>query len=83
MTGENKRFETRKSLLDENGYFIADKKGRYVFPIFHSLEDTRAYMFCKALNELAEENGGTLPAEFEEVIYTYSYLDISKRKKSK
>lgn len=65
--------ETEKliELLNNNGL------GDLVQP---SINATR---LSSAMNELAEENGGTLPAEFGEVINTYSYLDISKRKKSK
>lgn len=36
-----------------------------------------------AMNELADQNDGVLPEEFEAVINSYSYLDISKRKKAK
>lgn len=65
--------ETEKliELLNNNGL------GDLVQPSINAIR------LSSAMNELAEENGGTLPAEFEEVINTYSYLDISKRKKSK
>lgn len=49
---ENKRFEINPSVMYNNKYVIHDSKKEYVFPV---LDSTLNYMFCKALNELAEE----------------------------
>lgn len=50
---ENKRFEIKPSAIYNNRYVIHDSKKEYTFPV---LDSTLNYMFCKALNELAEEN---------------------------
>ena len=50
---ENKRFEIKQSAMDNNRYVIHDSKKEYTFPV---LDSTLNYMFCKALNELSDEN---------------------------
>ena len=50
---ENKRFEIKPSAMYNNKYVIHDSKKEYTFPI---LDSTLNYMFCKALNELNDEN---------------------------
>ena len=50
---ENKRFEIKPSAIYNNRYVIHDSKKEYTFPV---LDSTLNYMFCKALNGLAEEN---------------------------
>ena len=50
MTG--KRFTIKDSIL-KDGYVIIDNEKEYIFPV---LDSTLNYMFCKALNELHEEN---------------------------
>ena len=50
---ETKRFEIKPSVMDNNKYVIHDGKKEYTFPV---LDSTLNYMFCKALNELSEEN---------------------------
>ena len=50
---ENKRFEIKPSAMDNNRYVIHDSKKEYTFPV---LDSTLNYMFCKALNELSDEN---------------------------
>ena len=50
---ENKRFEIKPSAMDNNIYVIHDSKKEYTFPV---LDSTLNYMFCKALNELSDEN---------------------------
>lgn len=50
---ENKRFEIKPSAMYNNKYVIHDSKIEYTFPV---LDSTLNYMFCKALNELSEEN---------------------------
>ena len=47
-----KRFTIKDSML-KNGYVIIDNEKEYTFPV---LDSTLNYMFCKALNELHEEN---------------------------
>ena len=48
-----KRFEIKPSAMDNNKYVIHDNKKEYTFPV---LDSTLNYMFCKALNELHDEN---------------------------
>ena len=50
---EDKRFEIKQSVMDNNRYVIYDSKKEYTFPV---LDSTLNYMFCKALNELSDEN---------------------------
>ena len=50
---ENKRFEIKPSAMYNNKYVIHDSKKEYTFPV---LDSTLNYMFCKALNELSDEN---------------------------
>ena len=50
---EDKRFEIKQSVMDNNRYVIHDSKKEYTFPV---LDSTLNYMFCKALNELSDEN---------------------------
>ena len=50
---ENKRFEIKQSAMNNNRYVIHDSKKEYTFPV---LDSTLNYMFCKALNELSDEN---------------------------
>ena len=50
---EDKRFEIKQSVMDNNIYVIHDSKKEYTFPV---LDSTLNYMFCKALNELSDEN---------------------------
>lgn len=50
---ENKRFEINPSAMYNNKYVIHDSKKEYAFPV---LDSTLNYMFCKALNELNDEN---------------------------
>lgn len=50
---ENKRFEIKPSAMYNNKYVIHDSKIEYTFPV---LDSTLNYMFCKALNELSDEN---------------------------
>ena len=50
---ENKRFEIKPSAMYNNKYVIHDGKKEYTFPV---LDSTLSYMFCKALNELNDEN---------------------------
>ena len=50
---ENKRFEIKQSAMNNNRYVIHDSKKEYTFPV---LDSTLNYMFCKALNELHDEN---------------------------
>lgn len=50
---ENKRFEINPSAMYNNKYVIHDSKKEYTFPV---LDSTLNYMFCKALNELHDEN---------------------------
>lgn len=51
MTEE--RFVIKPSTIVTDGFVIIDKEKKYTFPV---LESTLNYMFCKALNELHEEN---------------------------
>ena len=52
---ENKRFEIVKSKLIKDGWVISDKLKQFTFPTLKG--DKRALIsYCKALNELAEEN---------------------------
>ena len=46
-------------------------------------QTVNAQSLNSAMNEIAEENDGVLPEEFNDVINVYSFLDISKRKKAK
>jgi hemerythrin-like domain-containing protein len=48
-----KRFVIKPSSIVNDGFVIIDKEKKYTFPV---LESTLNYMFCKALNELTEEN---------------------------
>jgi hemerythrin-like domain-containing protein len=48
-----KRFVIQPSSIVNDGFVIIDKEKKYTFPV---LESTLNYMFCKALNELTEEN---------------------------
>ena len=48
-----KRFVIKPSSIVNDGFVIIDKEKDYTFPV---LESTLNYMFCKALNELHEEN---------------------------
>ena len=48
-----KRFVIKPSAIVTDGFVIIDKEKKYTFPI---LDSTLNYMFCKALNELREEN---------------------------
>lgn len=50
---ENKRFEIKPSAMYNNKYVIHDSKKEYTFPV---LDSTLNYMFCKALNDLYDEN---------------------------
>ena len=50
---ENKRFEIKPSAMYNNKYVIHDSKKEYTFPV---IDSTLNYMFCKALNELSDEN---------------------------
>ena len=50
---EDKRFEIKQSAMNNNRYVIHDSKKEYTFPV---LDSTLNYMFCKALNELSDEN---------------------------
>lgn len=50
---ENKRFEIKPSVMCNNKYVIHDGKKEYTFPV---LDSTLSYMFCKALNDLSDEN---------------------------
>lgn len=50
---ENKRFEIKPSAMYNNKYVIHDSEKEYTFPV---LDSTLNYMFCKALNELNDEN---------------------------
>ena len=50
---ENKRFEIKQSAMNNNRYVIHDSKKEYTFPV---LDSTLNHMFCKALNELSDEN---------------------------
>ena len=48
-----KRFEIKPSAMYNNKYVIHDSEKEYTFPI---LDSTLNYMFCKAMNELNDEN---------------------------
>ena len=48
-----KRFVINPSAIVTDGFVIIDKEKKYTFPV---LDSTLNYMFCKALNELHEEN---------------------------
>lgn len=50
---ETKRFEIKPSAMYNNKYVIHDSEKEYTFPV---LDSTLNYMFCKALNELNDEN---------------------------
>ena len=50
---EDKRFEIKQSVMDNNRYVIYDSKKEYTCQV---LDSTLNYMFCKALNELSDEN---------------------------
>ena len=50
---ENKRFEIKPSAMYNNKYVIHDSKKEYTFSV---LDSTLNYTFCKALNELHDEN---------------------------
>ena len=50
---ETKRFEIKPSAMYNNKYVIHDSKKEYTFSV---LDSTLNYMFCKALNELNDEN---------------------------
>ena len=50
---ENNRFNIKPSAIVDDVTLIIDDEKKYSFPI---LDSTLNYMFCKALNELAEEN---------------------------
>ena len=50
---ENKRFEIKPSAMYNNKYVIHDNEKEYTFLI---LDSTLNYMFCKAMNELHNEN---------------------------
>ena len=50
---ENKRFKIKPSVTYNNKYVIHDSEKEYTFPV---LDSTLNYMFCKALNELSDEN---------------------------
>ena len=49
----DKRFVIKPSAIVTDGFVIIDKEKKYTFPV---LDSTLNYMFCKALNELHEEN---------------------------
>ena len=49
----DKRFVIKPSSIVTDGFVIIDKEKKYTFPV---LESTLNYIFCKALNELHEEN---------------------------
>ena len=50
---ENKRFDIKPSSIVDDCFVIIDSESKYAFP---TLESTLNYMFCKALNELNDEN---------------------------
>ena len=54
---ENKRFNIKPSAIVDDVTVIIDDEKKYSFPI---LDSTLNYMFCKALNELSEENQSLL-----------------------
>ena len=56
-----KRFTIKPSIIVD-GFVIIDKEKEYTFPV---LENTLNYMFCKALNELYEENQGLQSSNLE------------------
>lgn len=49
----DKRFVIKPSAIVTDGFVIIDKEKKYTFAV---LDSTLNYMFCKALNELHEEN---------------------------
>ena len=49
----DKRFNIKPSAIVDDVTVIIDSEKQYTFPI---LDSTLNFMFCKALNELAEEN---------------------------
>lgn len=48
-----KRFTIKPSMIVDDVTVIIDNQKEYTFPV---LDSTLNYMFCKALNELADEN---------------------------
>ena len=50
---ENKRFNIKPSAIVDDVTVIIDDESKYSFPV---LDKELNYMFCKALNELHEEN---------------------------
>lgn len=72
---ENKRFEIVKSKLIKDGWVISDKLKQFTFPTLKG--DKRALIsYCKALNELAEEN-----KELKAMCEDYRKLSIQYQQK--
>ena len=75
----NKTKYSKKGGSDEELFEVLKKNGLgdLVQP------SVNAMRLNSAMNEIAEQNDGELPPEFENVINSYSFLDISKRKRAK
>ena len=74
---EDKRFEIKQSVMDNNRYVIHDSKKEYTFPV---LDSTLNYMFCKALNELSDENEEL--KQFKEKVFTLINKEIAQNEEA-
>lgn len=71
---ENKRFEIKPSAMYNNKYVIHDSKIEYTFPV---LDSTLNYMFCKALNELHDENQLLHKINENAIDFMYDNFDLN------